>query len=178
MSIHARSLEVLQEVIGFREAIEEASVTREVEKRRTRLDSASKSREALRNEVGVEVWSASQLPALYELVLAHPSANDELRRESESKLLAHRYKLLIALPNVKSALAGPADTAAADPKKAKLEQAAIARKNEARQAVVELAKGMVVIGVEEELAWEVNLEWENQGSFGEWLQCFVKLDLC
>lgn len=61
IAIHVESLLVFEEVILLTEEVERDAVDREVEKRRTRLDSASKSREALRNEVGVEVWRSSSV---------------------------------------------------------------------------------------------------------------------
>lgn len=61
MAIHVQSLSNLEEIISLTEQVERDAVDREVEKRRTRLDSASKSREALRNEIGVEIWRQSKV---------------------------------------------------------------------------------------------------------------------
>lgn len=61
MAIHVQSLSILEEIISLLEQVERDAVDREVEKRRTRLDSASKSREALRNEIGVEIWRQSKV---------------------------------------------------------------------------------------------------------------------
>ncbi|PWN39848.1 TPR-like protein [Ceraceosorus guamensis] len=161
LAMHQKSLDVLLEVISLTEAVEEAAVGREVEKRRTRLDSAGKTRAALRDEVGAEVWANSKLPAFFELVLAHASAPDEIRRQAELKLLQHRYKLLLSLPNPRSRPDAPTGTAATDGKAKALDAQKSERKDEAREQVLQLAHGMVAIGVAEELAWEIDLEWAD-----------------
>lgn len=61
LAVHVEALQILDEVIQLTEAVERDLVDKEVEKRRTRMDSASKSREALRNEVGVEIWRQSKV---------------------------------------------------------------------------------------------------------------------
>jgi superkiller protein 3 len=61
MAVHRQSLLILQEVVTLTEEAEQIAIEKEWEKRRTRLDSASKSREALRNEVGVEIWRDSKV---------------------------------------------------------------------------------------------------------------------
>jgi len=40
----------------------------------------------------------SQLPIFYNEVMSHPNAPDQLRRETESKLLRHKRQYLAALP--------------------------------------------------------------------------------
>lgn len=61
MAVHVVSLQILNEMTALTEAVEEELVEREVQKRKTRLDAAGKSKEELRNEIGVEIWQASQV---------------------------------------------------------------------------------------------------------------------
>jgi superkiller protein 3 len=61
LAIHLHSLSLTEEVITLTEEHERNAVEREVEKRRTRLDSAGKSRDVLRNEIGAEVWRSSKV---------------------------------------------------------------------------------------------------------------------
>jgi superkiller protein 3 len=142
------------------EEVEKNKIDREVEKRRTRLDSASKSRETLRNEIGAEIWKQSKLPELYELVLSHVDASDEVRREAEHKLLSYRYKYLQALPNPAAKVAGSGSTAAKEQVEDK-EADQKEDKSDALQAVQSLASGIVAINVPDELAWTITMEWSN-----------------
>ncbi|KDN40890.1 TPR-like protein [Tilletiaria anomala UBC 951] len=172
MDIHVRALQVYSFIIDLLERLESDELSREVEKRRLRLDRAKKSREALQNEVGAEIWSRSKLPSLYEAVFAHPSATDDDRRRAEAKLLRYRYKLLLALPNPSSAASrqteqGPRGTAATYLTTAELKQKEerqareLAAKAEARDRVGEMACGMVTISIADELAWKIRFDWQD-----------------
>lgn len=94
-----------------------------------------------------------------------------MRRDAESKLLRHRYKLLLALPNPDARLNGPAGTAATSVDAAKIKAEADAaageRKRKLRDMVAELVRGMVLIGVPDELAWNLRLDWMDVESLGE-----------
>lgn len=61
LAIHLHSLSVIEEIIALTEEVEKSTVEKEVEKRRTRLDSANKSRDTLRNEIGAEIWKGSRV---------------------------------------------------------------------------------------------------------------------
>ncbi|PWN47052.1 TPR-like protein [Violaceomyces palustris] len=184
MNVHVNSLDVLNQVIGLIEYVERDSIDKEVEKRRLRLDRANKGKEAVRNEVKVEVMTGSRLPKLYDQLLSHPSAPDELRRETESKLLRHHHQLLLALPNPDSRLGRTPSAAAAVTSKETEEQErkdreAIERKASLRDTVTRIAEGMVIIGVDDEMAWSVGLEWKNVESLvdlaRDQLRSFVSL---
>jgi len=69
MAIHVESISVVEEMIALTEESEKIAVDKEWEKRRTRLDSANKSRETLRNEVGVEIWRHSNVSKLLAFLL-------------------------------------------------------------------------------------------------------------
>lgn len=161
LAIHVESLKVIQEIITLTEEIEKSNVDNEIAKRRTRLDSARKSREQIRNEVGLEVWGASRLPDLYEQVLAHPNASDEARREAEHNLLLFRMQYLKALPNPKADMAGPTGAAAELSDVKKKEAAESLKKARALDLVRELVEGIVAIDVADELAWRSVLEWQD-----------------
>ncbi len=72
MAIHVKSLDTLLEMTELSERWEADTIQKEADKRRMRLDGANKGKEALTNEVRLEVYSASRLPNLYEQILSHP----------------------------------------------------------------------------------------------------------
>ncbi|KAF9007975.1 hypothetical protein BDQ17DRAFT_1275914 [Cyathus striatus] len=96
VAIH-NTLSTLNEIVDILEKVEDEHLCEEVEKRRTRLGAAGP--EAIRKEVGCEIWSKSRLPALYSEILNHPNTSDELRRETDSKLFRFKQRYLQALPN-------------------------------------------------------------------------------
>ncbi|KAL6977951.1 Superkiller protein 3 [Sarracenia purpurea var. burkii] len=166
------SLSLHHETAQLYEISEARELDAQVETRRLRLDKAKKSKEALTAEVGAEIWSKSALPSIYEGILSHPAAADEERREAEAELLLYRHKLLLALPNPastasKTAAQGPRGTAATHLSAAELkareaaEAQEIEAKGHARDAVGEMAMGMVTIGVPDELAWKIRLDWQD-----------------
>lgn len=172
MAIHVRSLDTLLEMIQLSEKYEADIIQKEADKRRMRLDGANKGKEALTNEVRLEVYSASQLPNLYEQILSHPKAEDELRIEVEAKLLRHRLGLLTSYPPKQLARgSAPTGTAAVDrQQQAKQEQAEHEQqesKLQLRDDILKLASGMVIIGLPDELAWEIDLEWRPAGSLAD-----------
>lgn len=164
MAIHVNSLDVLLEMSELSEKWEADTIQKEADKRRMRLAGASKGKEALTNEVRLEVYSASRLPSLYEQILSHPKAADELRIEVEAKLLRHRLGLLTSFPPKQlNAGAAPTGTAAVDAKQQERqrqdEQDRQDAKVQLRDEILKLASGMVIIGLPDELAWEIDLEW-------------------
>ncbi|KZO90759.1 TPR-like protein [Calocera viscosa TUFC12733] len=130
----ADGLQVLQEVVDLSEREEEEQIKKEVEKRRTRLGAgtAEEIRRAVRREVG----ATSQLPHLYTELLNHPSTSDELRRDTERKLLRLKLGTLTALPKASS-------------------------KSALREEVLDMAKGQVLLGIPDELAWLIWAEWRD-----------------
>ena len=89
-----------------------------------------------------------QLPGLYREIINHPNTSDELRRETEAKLLEHRWRLLLALP------------ASAE----FLEQ-----KTSLIQEVDDMVNGMVLLGVRNELAWTIFIEGKDAETIGKTL---------
>ncbi|KAN0063561.1 Superkiller protein 3 [Thecaphora frezii] len=168
MAIHLNALALLLEMVDLTERLEADVVEKETEKRRMRLDGARKGKQALRNEVVVEVYAESKLPSFYDQVLSHPNALDELRRETESKLLRRQLQLLNAYPSSAPRPAAPTGTAAVNPEKAAEQQARDeelrTKKQELRDRVIKMAEGMVIIGFEDETAWEIVLEWRDSES--------------
>lgn len=161
MAIHVESLKVLLKIIAIREDVERSTLDREIEKRKTRLDTAGKSREQLRGDIGIEIWESSRLPELYEQVLGHTSAPDDVRRDAEHKLLLYRHRILKALPNPGAKMAGPSGMAAVGEDQAQRDEAAQQRKDEAMRTVHELAEGIVAIDVPDEFAWSLVHEWQD-----------------
>lgn len=133
-AIH-NSLPILEEIIGIIEKNEQSAFEAEVMKRRTRLGAAGP--EQIKRDVTREIWSASKLPELYQEVMSHPHAADELRREAESKLLKHKQQLLFALP---------------------LTDKFAAQKAKLASEVQDLVSGMVLLKIPNELAWTLFIE--------------------
>jgi len=82
------------------------------------------------------------LPLLYDEILNHPNTSDELRRQTESKQLRHKRDLLFALP-------------LDDPMK--------------RQLAIEVEKlisGVVLLRVEDELAWSAFIDGRDCETIG------------
>ncbi|CAO1616349.1 unnamed protein product [Parajaminaea phylloscopi] len=168
MAVHLESLKAIQEVVGLLEQVEQDKIDKEVEKKRMRIEGAGKSRDALRNEAGIEVWRESRLPALYELVLSHPDAANEDRREAEGKLLRYHHRLLLAFPPTSQGISPSTGTAARDAVSVEPPQdTAAAQKLDVRRRVAEMASGMVIVGVPDELAWSIHLEWQDHRSLAD-----------
>lgn len=164
MAIHFKSLDVVREMVELSEIWEADTIQKEADKRRMRLDGANKGKEALTNEVRLEVYSTSQLPKLYEQILSHPNAEDELRIDVEAKLLRHRLGLLTSYPPKQLTRgAAPVGTAAVDQQRQEerdqAEQEQDESKRSLRNEILRLASGMVIIGLPDELAWGIDLEW-------------------
>lgn len=162
------SLKITQKVIGLVEYVEQDLIEKEAEKKRMRIEGAGKSREVLRNEAGASIWSNSKLPTYYEQVLSHTDASNEERRDAEAKLLRYQLRLLLALPASSSTVQMPTGTAARATGPAEdIDNAASSAKTELRDKILEMAKGMVIVGVPDELAWSIHLEWQDFGSLPE-----------
>lgn len=80
------------------------------------------------------------MPSFYDEVLNHPKTSDDLRRETDSKLLRYKQRYLYALPN----------TGESSSTKAKV-----------LKEVDDLASGAVILGIPDELAWMIFLEAKN-----------------
>ncbi|KAL5485002.1 SKI3 [Sanghuangporus weigelae] len=146
-AIH-NSLPVLQEIILLMETEEETTLVREIEKRRMRLDSAHASPEELKKQIGLGIWSMSKLPDLYSEIINHPNTSDELRRESEAKLLRYKHRHRRALPL--SGVDGKIKT------KLGIE-------------VQEMIDGAVLLNIPDEFAWSLYIEGkdvDNTKSYG------------
>ncbi|KAK7466875.1 Superkiller protein 3 [Stygiomarasmius scandens] len=149
-------LAVLEELINIVERQETELFEKELEKRRTRL--GAPGLDQIKKEVGTEIWSSSQLPSLYNEILNHPNTSDNLRRETESKLLRYKVKLLHALPTT-------ADAAT--------------MKNKIREEITDLISGAVLLKLPDELAWTLFIEGKDvetisEYDYGLWRQ-FINL---
>lgn len=159
------TIPILEQIVSNAEKEEEDAITKEINKRRTRL-SVTTSAEETKKSVLREVMLVSDLPSLYEKVLAHHLAPDELRRSTEQKLLRYLHTLLLALPS--PFLKSP-DAAVSEAKRS--EEEAVAgrsrrQKDEIRAKVEEMARGMTTLRLPDELAWTIMLEWPDMQSEG------------
>ncbi|KAH0827587.1 superkiller protein 3 [Lanmaoa asiatica] len=133
-AIH-NSLPIIEEIISIIERDEDVFIKNEFDKRRTRLGGPSPDQ--LKKDIGVEVWSTSRLPSLYQEVLNHPNTSDELRRSTETKLIMYKQKYFYALPTTSS------------------EKAPLGKELD------ELVDGVVIIGVPDEFSWSIFLEGKD-----------------
>lgn len=85
---------------------------------------------------------ASQLPALYNEILNHPSTSDELRRATESKFVRYKQQLFFALPSTDS------------------------EKCQVGMQLDEMISGIVTIGIPDEFAWCMWLEGRDSDTVG------------
>lgn len=92
----SNSLPILEEIVELLETYEADTIKAEIQKRRTRLNAPPA--DELKKQVGLEVWAKSKLPHFYNEILNHPKTSDDLRRQTDSKLLRHRQQYLYALP--------------------------------------------------------------------------------
>ncbi|KAI8969575.1 TPR-like protein [Trametes punicea] len=143
-AIH-NSLPLLEELVSLYEQEEESVIQSEINKRKTRL--SAPPLDQIRREVALEVLSSSQLPRLYDEVMKHPHASDELRRTTERKLLRLKQRHLFAVPfagqhkEVKAKLAAEVD---------------------------ELIRGMVFLKIPDELAWMLFIESKDAASIDDY----------
>ncbi|SGY22813.1 BQ5605_C019g08861 [Microbotryum silenes-dioicae] len=168
-------LPTLLELLSLTEAQETNLIESEIKKRRQRLGGPSLSASETRKLVEREYMLSSKLPDLYKVILEDPDASEreELRRQVEGKLLRHWQTLLFALPS-------SFDEASLDLSISKLGETGKGKvsdvagrkeeddrvKNSVRWEIEQLTKGMVLIEVEDELAWKVQLDWGDR--FGNW----------
>jgi len=154
------SLPTLIELSSLITTIETNQFDSEVSKRRQRLGGQTLSAAETRRQVQAEQLVNSRLPSIYRAILNDPDAGsqEELRRDVEKKLFEHLRTLLASLPS-------EFDLATVDLKKAAKtkDQVEAERhvKAQVRSEVENLAKGMVIVGVAEEAAWRVELEWSD-----------------
>ena len=111
-----------------------------------------------------EIMSRSQLPDLYEQLLSHHMAGDDLRRSTESKLLHYQYDLLLAWPDP---FIGPPDSAISEEVRSLAERTArisASEKDRLHAKLLEIANGMTTLRLTNELAWTIVLEWRDMQS--------------
>jgi superkiller protein 3 len=86
-----------------------------------------------------------QLPKLYEEVISHPNTTDDLRRETEAKLLRHRIRFLHSLSASKDG----------------------ERRKAASDVVDALVEGVVLLNIPDDLAWSMAIDGKNAESIGD-----------
>ncbi|KAJ8488191.1 hypothetical protein ONZ45_g14045 [Pleurotus djamor] len=126
------TLPTLEEIVSIIEAEESSFIEKEIAKRRTRL--GAPSLDVLTKEVKTEVLLESELPKLYDEISSHPNATDEVRRAAEAKVLRRKLDLLQSLPSS-------------------------SQREQLKDDVDKLVKGIVLLGIADELAWSMYFEW-------------------
>ncbi|KAH9940522.1 TPR-like protein [Epithele typhae] len=132
------SLPIIEELVDIYEKAERGVAEEEIKRRRQRLNGPSLD-QTLR-DVALERISNSKLPALYNEIINHPQTTDDLRRNTESKLLEMTQQHLFSIP--------------ADDKH---------RKEKARVAAAldELIGGIVLLKIPNQLAWTLTTEGKD-----------------
>ncbi|KAL4262302.1 TPR-like protein [Pleurotus pulmonarius] len=134
------TLPVLQELVALYEDEEREVIKKEIATRRTRL--GAPSLDQLTREVKYDILRKSELPTLYDEVAAHPNASEDVRRAAEAKLLRYRLELL-------ESLAGSDNP---DLRK------------KVWMALDESIKGVVLLGIPDEVAWSLHFQWADSKS--------------
>ncbi|KAH6914120.1 superkiller protein 3 SKI3 [Coprinopsis sp. MPI-PUGE-AT-0042] len=134
-TIH-NSLPTLQEIVGILEADEAARSTREFNTRRTRLGAPKPDQ--IRRDVDREICEGSKLPGLYNEILNHPKASDELLLETEAKLLQYRKRFLFAVPSSDSPL-----------------------KSKLFKELEDLVNGAILLKRQDISTWSIYLDWQD-----------------
>src|SRR4051794_36876397 len=101
------------------------------------------------------------------MILSHPVAPDDIRRSAESKLFRHWYRLMASLSRSTPQLKIDYTVSAAavglfDP----LPEPPLPSKDLAREKVVEMMKGIILLDVADEAVWATSLEWNDVASVG------------
>ncbi|KIY52714.1 hypothetical protein FISHEDRAFT_69529 [Fistulina hepatica ATCC 64428] len=130
------SLPVLQEIVSILEAQETSSFNVEVDKQRQRL--GAPGLDQIKLDVRLEMSASSQLPSYYDDIINHAHTSDELRRETEFKLIRMKQEYLFAIPTSNSDL-----------------------KKSVATEVHSLADGAVVLGIPDEISWLIVIETKN-----------------
>ena len=134
---------------------EKEKINKEIGERRTRIGAR---KDQVTAEVKREIYSKSNLESLYHEII-NWTHNDEVRRQTEEKLLRRVYDALLTLP--------------------------FAQKAEKRNEVMDMARGMVIIKHPYTLAWDITLEWSDaenvrdmdSGDLREYVSLFPKRGL-
>ncbi|TFK25481.1 superkiller protein 3 SKI3 [Coprinopsis marcescibilis] len=135
-SLINNTLVPLEDIVAIIEKEEEAKSMRDFNTRRTRLGAPKP--DVLKRDIDFEICDASKLPGLYNEVLNHPNATDDLRLSTEAKLLRLTRRHLLSIP-----------------------QANHDQKTRLLQELEDLVQGGVLLKRPDELAWEMCLEWQD-----------------
>lgn len=124
-------------IVKITEEEEKEQINKLIAERRTRIGAR---KDEVTTEVKREVYGKSELEQLYQDIISWAN-DDELRHETEEKLLRRAYDTLLILPPQ--------------------------QKDEKRASVMKMAEGMVIIKHPYTLAWEIQLEWTDVESIAE-----------
>ena len=116
---------------------EKEQISKLIAERRTRIGAR---KEQVTTEVKREIYGGSKLEHTYQQIINWTN-DDELRHQTEEKLLRRGYDSLLILP--------------------------ANQKAEKRASVMKMAEGMVIIKHPYSLAWDIQLEWFDVRSIGE-----------
>ncbi|KUL84578.1 hypothetical protein ZTR_08770 [Talaromyces verruculosus] len=125
-------------LIELTEAEEKEFINREIGERRTRLGARI---DQVTAEVKREALTNPELEQYYRGLIDWTS-NDEIRHQTEERLLQRAYDLLLVLPQD--------------------------QKSGQRDELIRLARDMVIIKHPFLLAWKIELEWKDVEDFSEW----------
>lgn len=116
---------------------EKEEIKKLIEERRTRVGAR---KDQVTTEVKREIYGKSQLEHLYQEIINWTN-DDDVRHQTEEKLLRRVYDTLLILPSNQKA--------------------------EKRASVMKMAEGMVIIKHPYTLAWDIKLEWSDVENIGQ-----------
>lgn len=140
MLVHVGALENVLELIDLLQKADTLKMDEIVKKQKSTLEGAKLGMTLLRNQATATVSAQSRVPSLYEYVINSPRADDKMRRDMEGRLLRFYHRFVTAIPT-----RGPSANAGL--------------KKEMHEKTYELAKGAVLLGISDELAWSIFLDW-------------------
>jgi hypothetical protein len=88
---------------------------------------------------------SDKLPEYYQYIISHRLSSEELRHQTESKVLKFKLELMECLGS------SPED---------------IAKKGDLSNEVLDMSKGMVLLKFQDQYAWRVVLDWSED--WDEW----------
>ncbi|KAK6349996.1 Superkiller protein 3 [Orbilia brochopaga] len=127
-----------QRLADIVEVEEKEYINSQIASRKSRLGATERG---VTVQVKLEVWKKSPLQEIYAQII-NWTKDDQVRRDTEAKQLRLGYNYLEVLP--------------------------VAEKAAQRTKVLEWAKGIVILKVPYELAWKIEIEWQDNKSIGDY----------
>lgn len=139
--MHTEKVPHAVELMKLCEEQDEEDIESTFQKQKGTLEAVKMGISVFKGHVAAKVLISSPVWSVYQYILAY-AQDDTLRRDVEAKELRYYYRITVSLPP-----SGP--------------HARKEHQEHTRAKTLELARGMVTLGVPDELAWRVFLEWTD-----------------